>query len=101
MISVTPRKPGFLSETALGYSANMPTAPAKAFWNSPSAGSSGMTTSRHDGQGIPAASRRTRTSTSLAGCWAAIWSSSTRSTIVPRRSSSSSPVASFSMPRKV
>ncbi len=95
MISVTPRKPGFLSETALGYSANAPMAPAKAFWNSPSDGSSGMTTSRQDGQGMPAASLSTRTITSLAGCWPAIWSSSTRSTIVPRRSSSSSSVASL------
>ena len=59
MISVAPMKPGLPPPAGSGNSSSVPTRFANVFRNSPSAGSSGITTSRGEVWGTPAASAST------------------------------------------
>ena len=80
MISAAPMKPGCEPFAGCGYSPNTPTVPANSFPNSASAGSSGSATSRQRGLGTSAASRMPLATSSPAGCWADIRSSSSFTT---------------------
>ncbi len=99
--SAAPSNPGCPAPAAVGYSENVPTTFAKSFRNSPSAGSSGITTMRIGTVGRPAAFESSSTTRAPAGCCAAIWSFTRLSTKVSCRSSGRMFEGSLSMLRNV
>ncbi len=89
MISVAPMNPGVAPRVGCGNSSIVPIRFANVLRNSPSAGSSGITTIRGVVCGTPAASASVGRMTPAAGCVPEVRSLSTSPTTVPRSSAGS------------